>query len=40
MTIADAASPTNAELLEYCTELEAKLESALAALRTLGLIAT
>ena len=40
VTIADAASPTNAELLEYCTELEAKLESALAALRALGLIAT
>ena len=40
VTIADAASPTNAELLEYCTELEAKLESALAALRVLGLIAT
>jgi hypothetical protein len=40
VTIADAASPTNAELLEYCVELEAKLESALAALRTLGLIAT
>jgi hypothetical protein len=40
ITIADAASPTNAELLEYCAELEAKLESALAALRTLGLIAT
>ena len=40
VTIADAASPTNAELLEYCVELEAKLETALAALRTLGLIAT
>ena len=40
VTIADAASATNAELLEYCVELEAKLESALAALRTLGLIAT
>lgn len=40
ITIADAASPTNAELLEYCAELEAKLESALAALRTLGLVAT
>jgi len=39
-TIADAASPTNAELLQYCVTLEAKLESALAALRTLGLIAT
>lgn len=40
VTIADAASATNAELLEYCVELEAKLESALAALRTLGLIAS
>ena len=39
-TIADAASPTNAELLQYCVTLEAKLEAALAALRTLGLIAT
>jgi hypothetical protein len=40
VTIADAAAPTVDELLEYCVELEAKLESALAALRTLGLIAT
>ena len=40
MTVADAAAPTNAELLEYCVELEAKLESALAVLRTYGLIAT
>lgn len=40
VTIANAASPTVTELLEYCVELEAKLESALAALRTLGLIAT
>ena len=40
VTIADAASPTNAELLEYCVELEAKLEAALAALRTVGVIAT
>jgi hypothetical protein len=40
VTIADAAAPTVDELLEYCTELEAKLETALAALRTLGLIAT
>ena len=40
VTIADASSATNNELLEYCVELEAKLESALAALRTLGLIAT
>lgn len=40
VTIANAATPTVTELLEYCVELEAKLESALAALRTLGLIAT
>jgi hypothetical protein len=40
VTIADAAAPTVDELLEYCTELEAKLETALAALRTLGVIAT
>ena len=40
VTISDAASPTNAELLEYCTELESKLESALAALRSVGIIAT
>lgn len=40
VTIANAASPTNSELLEYCVELEAKLEAALAALRTTGVIAT
>ena len=40
ITIADAATPTVTELLEYCVELESKLETALAALRTLGLIAT
>jgi len=40
VTIADAAAPTVVELLEYCTELEAKLELALARLRSLGLIAT
>lgn len=40
VTIADTTTPTVTELLEYCVELEAKLESALAALRTLGLIAT
>lgn len=40
VTIADAATPTVTELLEYCVELEAKLEAALAHLRTLGLIAT
>ena len=40
ITISNAASPTNAELLEYCVELESKLESALAALRSVGIIAT
>ena len=40
ITVSDAASPTNAELLEFCVELESKLESALAILRTFGLIAT
>ena len=40
VTISNAASPTNAELLEYCVELEAKLEAALARLRESGLIAT
>jgi len=40
VTIADAAAPTVNELLEYCTELESKMETALAALRTLGVIAT
>ena len=40
VTISNAASPTNAELLEYCVELESKLESALAALRSVGIIGT
>jgi hypothetical protein len=40
VTISNAASPTNAELLEYCVELETKLEAALARLRETGLIAT
>ena len=40
ITIANAASATTTELLEFCVELEAKLESALAVLRTFGLIAT
>ena len=40
VTIADAAAPTVTELLEYCVELESKLEAALAALRTVGVIAT
>ncbi len=33
-------TPTVAELLEYCVELESKLEAALGHLRTLGLIAS
>ena len=40
VTIANAASATTTELLEFCVEIESKLESALAVLRTLGLIAT
>ena len=40
VTIADATTPTVAELLEFCVELEAKLETTLGHLRTLGLIAT
>jgi hypothetical protein len=40
VNISNAASPTNAELLTYCVELEAKLEAALARLRESGLIAT
>ena len=40
ITVSNAASPTNAELLEFCVELEAKLEAALARLREAGLIAT
>ena len=38
--ISNAASATTTELLEFCVELESKLESALAVLRTFGLIAT
>lgn len=40
ITVADGSSPTVGELLEYCVEIEAKLEDLLAKLRTLGLIAT
>lgn len=40
MTIADAASPTNAELLEYCRELESKLNSLLAFASAHGLMAS
>jgi hypothetical protein len=40
VTVANSASPTNAELLDYCVELEATLENLLARLRTLGIIAT
>lgn len=40
MTFADAASPTNAELLEYCRELEAKVNSLLAFASAHGLMAS
>ena len=40
VTIADATTPTVTELLEYCVELEAKLEAGLGRLRALGLIAS
>jgi hypothetical protein len=40
MTIADAASPTNAELLEYCRELESKVNSLLAFASAHGLMGT
>lgn len=40
ITIADAAAPTNAELLEYCRELEARFEDLTAKLRTAALLAT
>ena len=40
VTIANTATPTVTELLEYCVELEAKLEDLLGKLRTIGLIAT
>ena len=40
ITISNASTPTVAELQEYCVELESKLESVLAVLRTCGLIAT
>ncbi len=38
VTIANAATPTVVELLEYCVELEAKLEAALARMRAVGFI--
>jgi hypothetical protein len=40
VTIADATTPTVAELLEYCVELETKVEAILTALRNLGLVAS
>ncbi len=40
MTIADAASPTNAELLEYCRELESKVNSLLTFASAHGLMAS
>lgn len=38
VTVADATTPTVAELLEFCVELETKLEALLAALRTNGIL--
>jgi hypothetical protein len=40
VTVADASSPSNTELLKYCVELENKLELVLSALRDSGNIAT
>ncbi len=40
VTIADAAAPTVSELLEYCRELEDKIETLLSRLRTVGIIAS
>jgi hypothetical protein len=40
ITIANTATPTVTELLEYCVELETKLEDLLGKLRTVGIIAT
>ena len=39
-TIADAASPTNAELLQYCVTLETKIEALIDAMQAHGLMAT
>lgn len=36
VVIANTATPTVVELLEYCVELETKLEALLAAMRTSG----
>ena len=40
ITIANAASPTVAELQEFCVELNARLNAALTALRNAGVIAS
>ena len=40
VTIADATTPSVTELLEYCVELETKVEAILTALRNLGLLAS
>jgi hypothetical protein len=40
LIIANPAAPTNDELLEYCVELQGKLEALLSRLRSLGIIAT
>ena len=39
-TIADATAPTNAELLQYCVTLEAKVEALLAFASAHGLMAS
>lgn len=39
VTIANAATPTVAELQEFCVELEAKVGALLASLRTAGVLA-
>lgn len=39
VTIADATTPTVTELLEYCVELETKLEAILTKLNALGITA-
>lgn len=40
ITVADGSTPTVAELLEFCEELNAKVDSILAALRGAGIIAS
>jgi hypothetical protein len=40
VVIANTATPTVVELLEYCVELETKVEALLTALRNVGLLAS